>query len=242
MNRWLVGCFTALLFAGTANATIIWTITGEVGNLVDGTDNEGLVGAEISLSVLVEDGMYGGLFGGAITVAPVSGGEVTITGSSVVANDGTRAMEAFPGGVAPLVYLPNFAATIAADGFLFPIGITLPSGDFLTIAHSFAPSTVNDAMPGDVISIGHFPTGTPPSPSFTAAVQNGGVSAQYASTFAVYEAAEVIVPVPEPTVLSLVVIGLAGFGFARRRLVSRVAIKGPRGAYSVHDTRARLTC
>ncbi len=38
----------ALVFSGTSNATIIWTVTGQVGDLLTGRDNEKLAGAEIS--------------------------------------------------------------------------------------------------------------------------------------------------------------------------------------------------
>ena len=211
-----VFCIAFLSIASTANAAIIWTVTGQVGDLVTGTDNEGLAGAVISFSVSVEDGVYSDLFG-VIAVAPVSAGEITITGSGVAANDGTRTLEAFPGGVAPLVYLPNFVATVAADGTLLPIGVTLASGDFLSLAHGFSPSGVTDASTGDPISIDHFPVGTPTTASFTVAVQNGTVSAQYASMFAVYAVTEIVAPVPEPTTLGLLGAGLLGLGFMRRR-------------------------
>ena len=64
--RKLVGCFIGLVFlaiAGTAHASIIWTVSGQVDNTnPPGVDTEMLAGASLILSITIDPGVYEDIF------------------------------------------------------------------------------------------------------------------------------------------------------------------------------------
>ena len=88
--------------------------------------------------------------------------------------------------VAPLVYLSNYCATVAADVTDEPVDLTPASGDSCSLANSFCPSGATDALPNDAIPIDHYTSGSLSYASFTVAVQNGRVPAHNDPTSAAY--------------------------------------------------------
>lgn len=223
MNRKLAGVLGGLTFlamTGMANATIIWTASGEIGALATGSDNEELAGATITLTVEIDAATYGEVFG-FFAFAEVARGEITISDSGLAANNTTIPLELYPGGADPIGYAPAFPSVFTSNGL--PVAVTLASGDILTLSHSFFPPTDSGALAvaGDPVSIDDFPVGSPDFATFTVAIQDlVAVSAQYASTFATYEVTEVSAPIPEPGILALFGLGLLGLGVTRRRTFS----------------------